>query len=143
MGNPTPSTAKLSPVDTPQSGGENLQQTATSRPGQDHIEQLGKLYSRRTGRYGIITVLSVIMASVSVLYLFYLVAVMQQTMNDMSENITRIQQAVVVMSDKINTLREETSEMGSNVEQLNQSVGEINKQQEPPTQEAETEADSQ
>jgi hypothetical protein len=83
------------------------------------IKLLDQVQEQRSGRNRLIAIPGVIIAITGIIYMFYVVSIMETAMTNMSQNMNKIQLSVAGMGDKIGTISEDTTAMSSNMQQLN------------------------
>jgi len=98
------------------------------------IAHMTSMMEQRTGRNRLIAIPGVILAVVGVIYMFYVVSVMENAMTNMSTNMHLMQLDVGSMSDNIgdmsgniSTISQDTSSMSGNMQKLNGNVGHMSK----------------
>jgi len=83
------------------------------------IKLLDQVQEQRSVRNRLIAIPGVIIAITGIVYMFYVVNIMETAMTNMSQNMNKIQLSVAGMGDKIGTISEDTTAMSSNLQQLN------------------------
>lgn len=98
------------------------------------FKYMAKLQEQRTGRNRLIAIPGVIIAITGIVYMFYVVSVMESAMTSMSLDMHQIQQSVGTMSEnvghmstQINTISQNTGSMNDNLQQLNTSTDMMSK----------------
>ena len=87
------------------------------------IEHMSKMLEQRTGRNRMIAIPGGIIGIVGVLYMFYVVTIMESAMSNMSANMHHIQKDVGSMSGNMGELTHGIISIDSNMQQLNGNVG--------------------
>lgn len=83
------------------------------------IKLLDQVQEQRSGRNRLIAIPGVIIALTGIIYMFYVVSIMETAMTSMSQNMNKIQLSVAGMGDKIGTISQDTTAMSGNLQQLN------------------------
>lgn len=83
------------------------------------IQQMDRIQAQRARRNRFIAVPGVIIAITGIIYMFYVVSIMESAMTSMSLDMHQIQQSVGGMTDNIGTISRDTSSMSSNLQALN------------------------
>ncbi len=98
------------------------------------IEHMSKMLEQRTVRNRWIAIPGVIIAVIAVVYMFYVVSVMETAMTNMSSNMQLMQKDVshmassmVDMSGHIASISQDTGSMSGDMGQLNNNVGNMSK----------------
>ena len=98
------------------------------------IAHMTSMMEQRTSRNRLIAVPGVILAIVSVVYMFYVVSIMEKAMTDMSANmhlmqldVSSMSGSVGNMSGNISTITQDTNSMSSNMQKLNGNIGYMSK----------------
>lgn len=86
------------------------------------LQQLDKIYQRRTGRNRLIAIPGIIIAIIAIIYMFYVVTIMEEAMTSMSGDMHKIQIAVKDMSNNMNMMSTDTNSMNRNMTHLNNNV---------------------
>ena len=89
------------------------------------LQHLSRVEKQRSGRNRWIAIPGVIIAVTAIIYMFYVVTVMETAMTSMSEDMHNIQFAVVNMSDKMDGMSQDTGSMNTNMQQLNGNIGQM------------------
>lgn len=89
------------------------------------LQHLSRVEKQRSGRNRWIAIPGVIIAVTAIIYMFYVVTVMETAMTSMSEDMHNIQFAVVNMSDKMDGMSQDTGSMNTNMQQLNRNIGQM------------------
>jgi hypothetical protein len=89
------------------------------------IEYMTKMLEQRTRRNRLIAVPGIIIAIVSIVYMFYVVTVMETAMTDMSANMQLMQVDVSSMSGNMGNMSNDTAAINTNMEQLNGNMGHV------------------
>ena len=87
------------------------------------IEHMSKMLEQRTGRNRLIAIPGVIIGIVGVLYMFYVVTIMESAMSNMSVNMHHMQKDVGSMSGNMGDMTQGIISIDSNMQQLNGNVG--------------------
>lgn len=97
------------------------------------IEHMAGMMKQRTGRNRLIAIPSAILALVGVVYMFYVVSVMETAMTNMSANmhlmqkdVSKMSGSVGNMSGNIATISQDTNSMSGNMQKLSGNVGDMN-----------------
>ncbi len=97
------------------------------------IEHMAGMMKQRTGRNRLIAVPGAVLALVGVVYMFYVVSVMETAMTTMSVNmhlmqkdVSKMSGSVGNMSGNIATISQDTNSMSGNMQKLNGNIGNIN-----------------
>lgn len=98
------------------------------------LKYMARLQEQRTGRNRLIAIPGVIIAVTGIVYMFYVVSVMESAMTSMSLDMHQIQQSVGTMSENVGQMSAEitiisdnTGSMNSNLQQLNTSTDQMSK----------------
>ncbi len=91
------------------------------------IEHMSKMLEQRTGRNRLIAIPGVIIGIVGVLYMFYVVTIMESAMSNMSVNMHHMQKDVGSMSGNMGDMTQGIISIDSNMQQLNGNVGHMAK----------------
>lgn len=91
------------------------------------IKYFDQVQQERSGRNRLIAIPGVIIAITAIVYMFYVVGIMESAMTSMSHDIHKIQLSVGGMSEKIATISSDTTSMNRNMEQLNGSTHQMSK----------------
>jgi len=83
------------------------------------IEHLDRVQAQRTRRNRFIAVPGVIIAITGIIYMFYVVSIMESAMTSMSQDMHEIQESVGGMSGNIGTISSDTKSMSTNMQALN------------------------
>lgn len=83
------------------------------------IEHLDRVQQQRTRRNRFIAVPGVIIAITGIIYMFYVVNIMESAMTSMSQDMHAIQLSVGGMTDNIGTISSDTKSMSANMQALN------------------------
>lgn len=83
------------------------------------IQQMDRIQAQRARRNRFIAVPGVIIAITGIIYMFYVVSIMESAMTSMSLDMHQIQQSVGGMTDNIGTISRDTNSMSSNLQALN------------------------
>jgi len=89
------------------------------------FEHLSKVEEKRAGRNRWIAIPGMIIGIIAIIYMFYVVSVMEKAMTSMSSDMGHMQLAVGNMSQKMDGMSQDTRSMSSVLELLNTSVGEM------------------
>ena len=91
------------------------------------IEHMSKMLEQRTGRNRLIAIPGVIIGIVGVIYMFYVVTVMESAMSNMSTNMHIMQKDVGSMSANMGDMTDGITSIDANMQQLNGNVGHMAK----------------
>ena len=91
------------------------------------IEHMSKMLEQRTGRNRLIAIPGVIIGIIGVLYMFYVVTIMESAMSNMSVNMHHMQKDVGSMSGNMGDMTQGITSIDSNMQQLNGNVGHMAK----------------
>jgi len=91
------------------------------------IELMTTMLEQRTKRNRLIAVPGVILAITGIVYMFYVVNIMESAMTSMSQDMHLIQMSVGDMSGRIDTISQNTTAMNSNIQQLNGNILQVSK----------------
>ena len=83
------------------------------------IKLLDQVQEQRSGRNRLIAIPGVIIAITGIVYMFYVVSIMETAMTNMSHDMHAIQLSVGGMTDNIGTISQDTTSMSANMQQLN------------------------
>lgn len=86
------------------------------------FQQLTKVEERRDGRNRWIAIPGMIIAVIAIIYMFYVVSIMEGAMTSMSKDMGEMQIAVGNMSHKMDGMSGDTHSMNGSMQQLNSSV---------------------
>ena len=89
------------------------------------IEYMTKMLEQRTRRNRLIAIPGILIAIVSVVYMFYVVTVMETAMTDMSSNMRLMQSDVSSMSGNMGTMSQDTAAINENMKHLNGNMGQV------------------
>lgn len=87
------------------------------------IEHMAKMLEQRTVRNRWIAIPGVIIGIVGVIYMFYVVTIMESAMSNMSANMHLMQKDVGSMSGNMGNMTDGITSINSNMQQLNGNVG--------------------
>lgn len=87
------------------------------------IQHLTQLHEQRSGRNRWIAIPGTIIAVIAIIYMFYVVSIMEEAMTNMSGNMDSMQASVGNMSEKMNTMAEDTHLMQGGVSNMNTIMG--------------------
>lgn len=105
---------------------KTLKETLEQEKLQDKkIQYMDKLLEQRTGRNRLIAIPGVIIALTGVVYMFYVVNIMESAMTNMSQDMHLIQLSVGNMSEKVGSISQDTTVMNRNMEQLSNNTGQM------------------
>lgn len=91
------------------------------------IEHMSKMLEQRTGRNRLIAIPGVIIGIFGVLYMFYVVTIMESAMSSMSVNMHHMQKDVGSMSGNMGEMTQGITSIDANMQQLNGNVGHMAK----------------
>ncbi len=91
------------------------------------IKYMEKMQEQRSGRNRLIAIPGMIIAIISILYMFNVVNIMESAMTNMSQDMHKIQLSVGHMSEKVETISQNTATMNNNMEQLNGNTQQMSK----------------
>ena len=91
------------------------------------IKYMEKMQEQRSKRNRLIAIPGMIIAIISIFYMFNVVNIMESAMTSMSQDMHKIQLSVGDMSDKVNTISENTATMNTNMQQLNGNMYQMSK----------------
>jgi len=91
------------------------------------IELMTTMLEQRTKRNRLIAVPGVLLAVTGIVYMFYVVNIMESAMTSMSQDMHLIQMSVGDMSGKIDTISQNTTAMNSNIQQLNGNILQVSR----------------
>lgn len=89
------------------------------------IEYMTKMLEQRTRRNRLIAIPGILIAIVSVIYMFYVVTVMETAMTDMSANMRLMQTDVGSISGNMGNMSQDTASINANMGQLNGNMGQV------------------
>jgi len=89
------------------------------------IEHMAKMLEQRTIRNRWIAIPGVILAAVGVVYMFYVVSIMESAMSNMSANMHFMQKDVGSMSENMHLMRKDVGTMSANMGDMAQSIDSI------------------
>ncbi len=88
----------------------------------EKMQQLDKVYKRHSGRNRLLAIPGVIIGVIAIIYMFYVVTIMENAMTSMSSDIHTMQSAVVNMSNNMNVMANDTESMNKNMILLNRNI---------------------
>ena len=91
------------------------------------IKHIDKIQQQRSGRNRLIAIPGMVIAIISILYMFNVVNIMESAMTSISQDMHKIQLSVGGMTEKVETISLETSNMNSNMQQLNGNMNQMSK----------------
>jgi len=91
------------------------------------IAHMTSMMEQRTGRNRLIAIPGVVLAVVGVIYMFYVVSIMENAMTNISANMHLMQLDVGNMSGNISAISQDTNTMSSNMQKLNGNVGHMSR----------------
>ena len=91
------------------------------------IVHISKLLEQRTGRNRLIAIPGMIFAVIGIVYMFYVVTIMESAMTNMSVNMHLIQKDVGNMSGNMSTMSSSTESIDNNMNKLNGNMGQVSK----------------
>jgi len=89
------------------------------------FKHLTKVQEHRAGRNRWIAIPGMIIAVIAIIYMFYVVNIMETAMTSMSRDMTKMQIAVGTMSQKVSGMSSDTHSMNSSMVELNSNVGKM------------------
>lgn len=89
------------------------------------FKHLTKVEEQRAGRNRWIAIPGMIIGITAIIYMFYVVTIMESAMTSMSRDMHEIQFAVVNMSTKMDGMSQNTGSMDTNMQQLNRNIGQM------------------
>lgn len=87
------------------------------------IEYMTRMLEQRTNRNRLIAIPGIIIAVIGVIYMFYVVSVMETAMSDISANMHLMQSDVSNMSANMGNMSQDTASIDTNMQQLNGNMG--------------------
>jgi len=91
------------------------------------IKYMEKMQEQRSGRNRLIAIPGMIIAIISIFYMFNIVTIMESAMTNMSQDMHKIQLSVGNMSENVATISQDTSTMNNNMQQLNGNMNQMSK----------------
>lgn len=91
------------------------------------FQHLTKVEEHRAGRNRWIAIPGMVIGITAIIYMFYVVSVMEKAMTSMSEDMHEMQFAVVNMSEKMDGMSVDTHSMNASMEKLNHNMGQMSK----------------
>jgi len=91
------------------------------------IKHMDKIQEQRSGRNRLIAIPGMVIAIISIFYMFNVVTIMESAMTSMSQDMHKIQLSVGNMTEKIDTISQDTSSMNTNMQQLNVNTHQMSK----------------
>lgn len=91
------------------------------------IKYIDKLHEQRSGRNRLIAIPGMVIAIISILYMFNVVTIMESAMTSISQDMSKIQLSVGDMTEKVVTISDNTSVMNTNMQQLNANMHQMSK----------------
>ncbi|MCP3665025.1 MAG: hypothetical protein GY696_21435 [Gammaproteobacteria bacterium] len=93
----------------------------------EKIQQLDRIYKRHTGRNRLLAIPGILIGIVAIVYMFYVVTIMEKAMTSMSADMYKMQFAVGNMSNKMDVMSGDTESMSGNMVLLNQNIANMSR----------------
>jgi methyl-accepting chemotaxis protein len=89
------------------------------------LEYMTQMLEQRTRRNRLIAIPGMVIAIVAVIYMFYVVSIMETAMSNMSANMQLMQADVNSMSGNMGSMSTDTASINNNMQQLNGNMGRV------------------